>query len=64
MSAHEALFAPEGEGFLLVKTLAMTAHSKTTVVRSIKTGKLYVRKEALPTAEVNYSVQNVDVRAA
>lgn len=59
---REVIFFPEGPGYVLVKTLAVTNYSKTAVVRSQEDGQLYVRKEALPILEnPTEHIQNVDV---
>lgn len=51
----QGIYLDEGAGFVLVASLGQGAYGKTSIVRSVKDNKLYVRKEELTTHEHNKS---------
>ncbi|KAK5107015.1 hypothetical protein LTS08_001140 [Lithohypha guttulata] len=62
-STKQVILFADGDGFVFLTTLAVTASSKVMLVRSLKNNKLYVRKESFARdyREV-YDVQTPDVR--
>lgn len=51
----QGIYFDEGAGFVLVSSLGQGSYGKTSIVRSVKDNKLYVRKEELTTHEHNKS---------
>lgn len=59
----KVIFFPEGHGFVLISVLANTGSSRVIIVKSLKDGKLYVRKESEPEAVMEQqATQSEEVR--
>ncbi len=67
MSSHnnqEVIFFPEGPGFIFVSKLAKSGFSKVMIVKSLKDGRLCVRKESVPyPRDPAHIIQSADVGA-